>query len=153
MSFLPKLSHSWSQTSTIPFGREKILALLQDASGLVRLSTIVDSMVEDEKERGLWHITERLPLIGGITTSYTARLDATPDGIQTQAWAGFGVKVESTWTVKELDDGIACEATEQGTVVAPFIVFPLVKRQLLAIHRELPERIINKLQEDTDSSP
>lgn len=89
--------------------KHQILSILQDSSRELRLSPLVMTIEQDEKDPAWFNITERLPLFAGLESTTTfqcclTKVDRkTEQGATNDVRAGLGTTMKCEWRVEERD--------------------------------------------------
>lgn len=83
--------------------------------------------------------------------SFVARLKNTEKGVVSECDAPMKVRTHSEWTVEELapQEGqeARCSAREVATFECPWYVYSAVKSQVRKTHAAMPQRFLEKLQQ------
>ncbi|KAJ7434708.1 hypothetical protein FB451DRAFT_1466258 [Mycena latifolia] len=152
-SAMPVVRSIFDQTSIITSTKhinapvEDVIATLHDFQAMINLNPLVTSSVPDPADPNTITVSDSLPLFLGLSvpTTYTAKFEAVADGMNTDNSASAGVKLHNEWRAVANATG-GTDLTETDTLVANFLLTPIVKSELQTSHNQLMNTLVAQLE-------
>ncbi|EJD55529.1 hypothetical protein AURDEDRAFT_179273 [Auricularia subglabra TFB-10046 SS5] len=122
------------------------LQALHDPQTLIRLNPLVIDCSQDDTDKAVWHITDRLSIAFiTTTTKYTVRFTPVEDGVDCESSAS-GVHILNRWRARALDDEGQVEVSEEAKVETSIFLIGYVEGQLKTSHVQLLEAMASLLE-------
>ncbi|TCD71471.1 hypothetical protein EIP91_008851 [Steccherinum ochraceum] len=141
-----------SQTRTVTFSStvrctsDKALAVLHDPLSVINLDPLVVFREKSATDPTLWNLRDRLKILGFINydMKYTARVTPRDDGVSFDVNAPFGIKMNSRFSVAEVDEGV--KVNEDVEVTTNALIITGVLSSMKPAHQQLHDRLGAQLE-------
>ncbi|KAJ6562419.1 hypothetical protein B0H19DRAFT_1144443 [Mycena capillaripes] len=147
-SILDKTS-TISSTKHINAPMEDVIAKLHDFQAMIDLNPFVtNSEVDTSDPTGnTFKVTDLVPLFLGLSfpTTYTAKFEAVPDGMNTDNAAAAGVSLHNEWRAVANASG-GTDLTETDTLTANFLLSGFITDELKSSHNQLMDTFASQLE-------
>lgn len=128
----------------------EVVHTLHDPQTLIRLNPLVIDCTQDDTDKSVWHIIDRLNFACiTTTTKYTVRFTPVEDGVDSESSAA-GVAISNKWRAREVDGG-KVEVSEEATVNCSVFLIGYVEGQLKTSHAQLLEAMSALLEKRTSN--
>ncbi|KAJ7085414.1 hypothetical protein B0H15DRAFT_951022 [Mycena belliarum] len=128
---------------------ETVIAALHDFQRMINLNPLVSSSEVDPSDPSgkTIKVSDKLPLFLGINipTTYTAKFEAVPDGMNTDNAVAAGVKLHNEWRAVANPSG-GTDLTETDTLTANFLLSGIITKQLQTSHNQLMDTLAAQLE-------
>lgn len=101
------LTRTYVFSKTIPTSREELLRVVHDPMQSIALSPLFKFAEQDPKDPAWYTVTERLPVLGGLSessTTFRCSFANNETGRYTEVFAGVGTHMDCTVLVEEIKE-------------------------------------------------
>ena len=119
------LTRTLTLEKSIVASKSDVLSILHDPKRVLDHNAMAVSVVQDASDPSLYTVTDRLPLIGSLSTHTTikSRWTKTADGCDVEVYANLWTRLSNELRVRELDP-------QEGTVLYYEKVIVKVQRRI-----------------------
>ncbi|KAK7035660.1 hypothetical protein R3P38DRAFT_3311689 [Favolaschia claudopus] len=153
-SALPLAARSiFDKTSTISSTKHinapvaDVVAALHDFERMIKLNPLVTKAEQDPNDPNTFSVTDSVPLFLGISipTTYTAKFQALPDGMNTDNAVAAGVSLHNEWRAVANASG-GTDLTETDTLTANILLSGIITSELTKSHDQLVDTLAQQLE-------
>ncbi|KAJ7055620.1 hypothetical protein C8F01DRAFT_1030167 [Mycena amicta] len=126
---------------------DAVVATLHDFATMINLNPLVTSSVQDTTDPNKFTVTDKLPLILGLSipTTYVAQFEAVDNGMNTNNSAQAGVSLHNEWRAVANASG-GTDLTETDTLTTNILLSSIVTDELTTSHNQLMDTLAAKLE-------
>ncbi|KAJ6542895.1 hypothetical protein B0H19DRAFT_1076925 [Mycena capillaripes] len=144
-----------SSTKHINAPVEDVIAKLHDFQAMIDLNPLVTKSEVDTSDStgNTIKVTDSVPLFLGLSfpTTYTAKFEAVPDGMNTDNAVAAGVSLHNEWRAVANASG-GTDLTETDTLTANFLLSGIITNELTTSHNQLVDTLASQLEAEAGTA-